>query len=126
MLGVAQAGGQCTEDMRAAVDQCRRLGVELRAQRGSEPIYTALLAQPAGIFEHRLPYRAYGRDLVAVEPRQLPRPGESGFERPWIVLRRAMLPWRPEWQALLQGREEIARIQVDEYLDVVVLVPAGG
>lgn len=126
LLGVAQAGGHCTEDMRAAVAECRRLGADLRAIGGQDPIYTALLSQPAQVFEQRLPFRAYARDLAALEPGELPRESESGFERPWIVLLRDMRRWRPEWQELAAGRKELSRNVIDDYLEVVVLVPAGG
>lgn len=126
LLGVAQAGGRCTEDMRGAVAEARRFAAGLQQGGAPEPIFTALLSQPPEVFEHRLPYYAYGRDLTAVEPADVPRFGEPGFERPLIVLRRDMQPWRPEWQALRYEREVLTWTQVDEYLSVVVLVPADG
>ena len=124
-LGVAQAGGRCPEDMRAAVAGARGLVDEARREGSGAPLVTALLSQP-GQFPHLLPYRAYAPDLEVVEPDALPRPGEPGFERPLVALRRAMLWTSPQWQALLEGRAVERELHVDAYLTVYLLLPAQG
>jgi hypothetical protein len=116
-LGVAQAGGHATEDMRRAVATARETGATL-----DRPIYTALLSQPK-LFEHVLPYRAYGRDLDFVAPEDVPEAGESGFERPVVVLRRVLSLARDEWKPLLAGRRVASEVGVDPYLSVFVLEP---
>lgn len=117
-LGVGQAGGRGVEDMRGAVASARTLGAELEA-----PLYTALLSQPS-LFEHVLPYRAYGADLDFREPDALPKPSDPDFARPVIVLRRGQIrvgdaPWKP----LLDGRSIVGERRVDAYLTLFVLAP---
>lgn len=121
MLGIAQAGGQCTEDMRRAVHLAEELGGEY-----DEPIFTALLSQPTEVFDHVLPYRAYARELEAVEPEDLPQPGEVGFERVVICLRRGAITYGSEsWAPITNGRRLVLEERVDEYLTVFVLEPEG-
>jgi hypothetical protein len=118
VLGVAQAGGRCTEDMRRGVATAREAGAKLR-----EPIYTALLSQPS-MFEHTLPYHAYGRDLRALEPAEVPPVGAPGSERPVVALLRGVDRTLDEgWNGLLAGRRVAFEAVVDEYLRVVVLEP---
>ena len=118
-LGVAQAGGRNTEDMRGAVAIARELG----AAR-AEPLYTGLMVQPS-LFSHTLAYDAYGRELARVEPAAVPRPGESGFERPLVVLRRGRIQLSDaRWARLLEGRTIVAERKVDDYIAVFVLEPA--
>jgi hypothetical protein len=118
VLGVAQAGGLCTEDMRRGVATAREAGAKLR-----EPIYTALLSQPT-MFEHTLPYHAYARDLHAVEPAEVPPLGAPGSERPVVALLRGVDRTEDEaWKGLLAGRNVAFEAVVDEYLRVVVLEP---
>lgn len=118
VLGVAQAGGKSTEDMRGAVAVARQIGAAEEA-----PIYSGLLSQPS-LFEHTLPYRAYARDLETVEPERLPRPGEPGFERPVIVLRRGRIPFdTPGWAPIRDGRRVVSETHVDDYLTVFVFAP---
>jgi len=117
LMGVALVGGKSREDMRGAVAAARSLGAQARAASGQEPLYTALLTQPPQ-FENVLPYRAYGRDLQPLEPQNLPRPGESGFERPVIVLRRVVPLGRQEWLPITQGRKLVRETRIDRYLNV--------
>ena len=123
VLGVAQAGGSCTEDMRGAVRVVRELGSEFESA-GRQPLYTALLSQPSEVFDHVLPYRAYARDLTALEPEDLPQPGEPGFERPVICLRRGAITYGNEkWEPITTGRRLVEEVHVDGYLTVFVLEP---
>jgi len=125
LLGVAQAGGHSTEDIRGAVARARELGAELAAA-GPAPIYTALLSQPAS-FEHRLPYLAYAPDLDAREPDRVPRPGDADFDRPLVVLRRGTIPYENElWAPLREGRRVAREERIDFYLTVMTLLPEGG
>jgi len=122
LLGIAQAGGSCTEDMRGAVGVARQLGAELERQ-GEEPLYSALLSQPE-VFDHGIPYRAYGRDLEVREPAELPHPGDADFERPVICLRRGEIPFgSAAWAPYTEGRRLLREVPVDAYLTVFVLVP---
>ena len=121
-LGVAQAGGREPEDMRGAVRTAREIGQSIRDGEGLAPLYTALLAQP-DVFENVLPYRAYGPDLGAIEPASLPRPGEPGFERPVILVRRQVPMDRDSWRPVLAGRRIEREIEIDWYLSVLVLRP---
>jgi uncharacterized membrane protein len=116
-LGVAQAGGHGTEDVRAAVAAARAQGATLE-----RPIYSALLSQPT-LFEHTLPYKAYGRDLGALEPPAVPAPGAEGSERPLVVIVRRVPYDDPGWRPLLAGRRVAREVAVGERLSVVVLVP---
>jgi hypothetical protein len=90
LAGVAHVVGKTREDVRGAVARARFLGVEFALLTQHRPLYTALLGQPPR-FEHGLPYLAYGADLDWVEPKDLPRPGQPGFERPVVVITRQ---WR--------------------------------
>jgi hypothetical protein len=119
-LGIAQAGGQCTEDVRRAVAAARAVGEELAAA-GRAPIYTALLSQPS-TFEHKLPYLAYAPDLVALEPGEAAAADRS---RPLVVLRRGAIGFgHGAWQPLLEGRRIEREVGIDGYLTVYVLGPA--
>ena len=126
LLGVAQAGGTSTEDMRAAVARAREIGADLERGGLAAPIYTALLSQPEN-FEHRIPYLAYGPELDAREPFELPVVGDTDFERPVIVLRRGRIPFDSErWKRLREGRVLEYEEEVDYYLTLFVLGPEGG
>lgn len=119
LLGVAQSGGRSTEDMRGAVAKSRELGASLE-----RPIYTALLSQPS-MFEHVLPYRAYGPELDFREPALVPSAADADFERTVIVLRRGQLPFsHPLWRPLLEGRRVVDERRVDAYISLYVLAPA--
>jgi len=119
LLGVAQAGGAGTEDMRGAVQLARSVGAKLE-----RPIYTGLLSQPS-LFEDCIPYRAYGRDLEYREHDRLPQRGDADFARPVVVLRRGRIPVGTEpWAPLLGGRRVVDERQIDAYLTVLVLEPA--
>lgn len=122
VMGVALVGGKSREDMRGAVAAVRSLGEQARAASGQDPLYTALLTQPPQ-FENALPYRAYGRDLAPLEPKSLPRPGERGFERPVIVLRRVVPLGRKEWLPITQGRKLVRELRIDRYLSVYWYAP---
>ena len=123
LLGIAQAGGRCTEDMRRGVETVREVGERLQSEEGAEPYYTALLSQPS-VFDHLIPYHAYGRDLPAVDASTLPQPGDEGHGRPVVVLRRAMPLDFELWDPVKAGREIAERIPIDEYLTVYVFRPA--
>lgn len=118
-LGVAQAGGRSVEDMRGAVARARVLGAKL-----DRPLYSALLSQPS-LFEHVLPYRAYGRDLEFREPDELPALGSADFARPIVLLRRGQIAVGTEgWGPVLAGRRIVDEQHVDGYLTLFVLEPA--
>lgn len=117
-MGVGQAGGRALEDMRGAVAQARELGAALE-----RPIYSAVLSQPS-LFEHVLPYRAYGRELDFREPDALPQPTEADFARPLVVLRRGQIPLNdPSFEPVLAGRRIVEERRVDAYLTLFVLTP---
>jgi hypothetical protein len=121
-LGVAQAGGSSTEDMRLAVATARAQGSALSGA-GREPIYTALLSQPS-FFEHKLPYLAYAPELGAVEPDEA---GAADPGRPLVVVRRGAIELaHPAWEPMLRGRRVELVVPIDAYLSVYVLGPAGG
>jgi uncharacterized membrane protein len=115
-LGVAQAGGQCTEDIRAGVAKVHEVGAELDA-----PLYSAYLTQPKS-FDHGLAYLAYAPDLVYLEPGDLPRRGDPDFERPVVVLRRGTIDWK-SFEELFVDRVVERDVPVDFYLSVLVLGP---
>lgn len=113
VLGLAQAGGKCTEDMRAAVAKAREAGGEL-----ARPQYTAILSQPS-LFDDVIPYRAYGGDLEMVER------SDASPNRPLVVIQRGRMPHdTDDWKALLTGRKIAREVPVDAYLTVYVLEPA--
>lgn len=117
-LGIGQAGGRGVEDMRGAVAGARTIGAQL-----DSPLYTALMSQPS-LFEHVLPYRAYGADLDFREPTALPTPGDADFARPVIVLRRGQIRvGDPPWKPLLEGRRVLEERRIDAYLTLFVLTP---
>jgi len=119
VLGIAQAGGRSVEDMRGAVERVRSLGAQLE-----RPLYSALLSQPS-LFEHVLPYRAYGRELDFREPDELPTSGTDEFVRPIVLLRRGQIAVGTEgWAPLLAGRRIAKEERVDGYLTLFVLEPA--
>lgn len=119
VLGIAQAGGRSVEDMRGAVERARALGAKLE-----RPLYSALLSQPS-LFEHVLPYRAYGRELEFREPDELPAPGSADFARPIVLLRRGQIAVGTEgWAPVLGGRRIVDEQHVDGYLTLFVLEPA--
>jgi hypothetical protein len=121
VLGVAQAGGSCTEDMRRAVATARAVGGSLGAA-SREPIYTALLSQPAA-FEHKLPYLAYAPDLAAVEPEEACAADPA---RPLVVVCRGAIGLdHPAWEPLLRGRRVEQALPIDDYLTVYVLGARG-
>ena len=114
-LGIAQAGGQGTEDMRRAVEVAREAGAKLE-----RPRYTALLSQPT-LFEHVIPYRAYARDLDFIAPEDVAQPGEIGHERPLVAIRRGTISLELDvWKPLLAGRRVVSEEKVDAYLTVFV------
>jgi hypothetical protein len=118
-LGVAQAGGSCTEDVRRAVAEARALGGELESA-GRSPIYTSLLSQPES-FSQTLAYRAYAPDLAVEEPDRVPALDPA---RPVVLLRRGFFgPGHPAWDELLAGRRVAREIDVDAYLTVFLLEP---
>jgi len=117
-LGIAQAGGHCSMDMRAAVAAAREAGKQLE-----NPQYSALLSQPS-LFEQVLPYRAYGRDLEFVAPEDVAGTHDGSPVRPLVVIRRATFPLTDDvWKPLLAGRQSTREIRVDAYLTVFVLEP---
>ncbi len=118
-MGVGQAGGRALEDMRGAVAQAKELGAALE-----RPLYSAVLSQPS-LFEHVLPYRAYGPELDFREPDALPQPLDADFARPLVVLRRGQIPLNaPSFEPVLAGREIVEERRVDSYLTLFVLRPA--
>ena len=118
-LGIAQAGGRCSMDMRAAVAAAREAGSQLE-----KPQFSALLSQPS-LFEQVLPYRAYGRDLEFVEPEEVAGSDGRSPVRPLVVIRRATFPLTDDvWKPLLAGRKSTREIRVDAYLTVFVFEPA--
>ena len=122
LLGVAQAGGDCTEDMRRGVAAALELGERALEvdPTGQGPAYTALLNQPDN-FEHGLPYLAYAPGVRAVEPEEVPA---LDPRRPLVVLRRGGLrPDHPAWEPLLRGRRIVTETTVDAYLGVFLLMP---
>lgn len=123
LLGVAQAGGAATEDMRGAVAAVRRVDAELRAD-GRDPIVTAVLSQPVEVFSCTIPFLAYGPDLGAVEPLDVPAEGEPGHARPVVCLRRGAMGFgRPLWADIVSGRRVVREERVDAYLTVFVFEP---
>ncbi len=117
VLGVALAGGESRENFRGAVELARQWGNEIAAKDPAHPpIYTAVLAQPSGVFEHVLPYRAYGRDLGAIEPDKVPAPASPEFARHLIVIRRALPLTHDRWKPILDGRMLVREKQVHERL----------
>lgn len=124
VAGAALAGGSSREEVRGAVACARELGEQAaREAPGAPPIYTALLAQPGEVFANLLPYRAYARDLPAVEPADLPRPGDPGFERPVVVVRRVLPIDHPKWSPILTGRTISEQVRIDRYMTVYVMRP---
>ncbi len=121
VTGVATAAGASREDMRGAVRTARELAA---AQAPDRPLFTALLAQPGDIFANRLPYSAYGQDLEFVEPADVPRPGEVGFDRPLLVIRRLLTLEHPKWQPILDGREMVEKQYLDRTMTVYLFRPA--
>lgn len=122
LLGVAQAGGSCTEDMRRAVAVALEVGHEAEAfePTGQGPAYTALLSQPAN-FDHGLPYLAYAPGVQPVEPDDV---AALDPRRPLVVLRRGGLgPNHPAWRPLLDGRHVASERKIDAYLGVYLLLP---
>jgi uncharacterized membrane protein len=116
-MGVALAGGTSREDVRRATRVAVELGAEL-----DHPIYTALLRQPPS-FPNVTPYRAYAPNLEPVEPVDLPRPGDPDFDRPVIVIDRAVGDGRPEWGPIRTGRTITRRVSIDWFLKVIVFEP---
>ncbi|MBK8177889.1 MAG: hypothetical protein IPK67_03100 [Planctomycetes bacterium] len=122
VMGVALVGGRSREDMRGGLTAVRQLAAEARAAGGSEPVFSAVLAQPRQ-FPHTLPYRAYGAGLVPVEPESVPRRGEAGFSRPVIVLRRAVPLGDETWRPITEGRRVVKEVRVDRYLTAYWFAP---
>lgn len=114
LAGVGHAGGRTREDVRSAVEYARQLGEEFARQDPAHPpLYTALLSQPPR-FEHGIPYLAYGAGLDWVEPKDLPRPGQPGFERPVIVVTRR---WQNLDKAYVDNPVTLAAYPVDRIRD---------
>ena len=126
LLGLAQAGGGATEDMRGAVERVRAIHAELVAS-GADPIVTAVLSQPVEVFSCTIPYMAYGPELGAIEPLDVPTPDEPGHGRPVICLRRgAMGLGRPLWADIVAGRHPTREERIDAYLTVFVFESGDG
>lgn len=123
LMGIGLVGGRSREDMRAGIAAVRAMAEEARAVTGREPIFTALLAQPPQ-FAHTLPYRAYAADLAALEPAAVPGPSDQGFDRPVIVLRRAIGMGHEKWAPITSGRAQIRSVSIDRYLTVYWFSPA--
>ncbi len=127
--GVAQAFAVPREDMERGVDVVRQEIARVRTLGIGEPWISAVMRQP-NIFEHRLAYSAYGADLNAVEPRELPVRGDPGFERPVILLVRR---WDDFMNATTERQEAVRRlhdgrvverqIKIDDAISVFVLIP---
>ena len=116
-MGVALAGGTSREDVRRATRVAVEFGAELE-----HPIYTALLRQPPS-FPNVTPYRAYAPSIEPVEPADLPRPGDPDFDRPVVVIHRAVGAGRPEWNPIRTGRTVTRRAEIDKFLTVLVFEP---
>ena len=123
VMGIALVAGRSREDMRGGIAAVRELAAAAREQTGRDPVFTAVLAQPTQ-FPHTLPYRAYGRDLSAREPADVPRPGEEDFARPVIVLRRNVPFSDAAWRPITEGRERVREIAIDRYLTAYWFAPA--
>jgi uncharacterized membrane protein len=122
LMGIALVGGKSREDMRGGIAAVRTLASEAQTASGLDPVYSALLAQPPQ-FANILPYRAYARELTALEPERVPRPGESDFERPLIVLRRVVPLGDEAWLPITSGRKLVREIKVDRYLTAYWFAP---
>ena len=125
-LGVTLAGGRSREGVRDGVALLREWGreCELRDPRPEGlPFYTARMSQPAEVFDEILPYLAYAPELDAVEPEELPGPGELGFERPVLVYRRVLSMDHPSWQPILAGRRVVRHVRLDSYITVYEFGP---
>jgi hypothetical protein len=110
LAAIGHAGGRTREDVRTAVAYARQLGADFARQDPSRPpLYTALLSQPPR-FEHGIPYLAYGAGLDWVEPKDVPQPGQPGFDRPLIVVTRR---WRNLDTAYLDNPAMRAAYPVD-------------
>ncbi len=132
-LGVAHAGGNSRENVRAAVEVARAVG----GAASGDAIYTALLRQPLR-FENVTPYWAYAKDISPVEPRDLPLPTTPEGRRPVVVITRwyrdldsdqalaaakAQGPTGYSYVRLRDGRRVVKRIDVDSTMTVWLLVP---
>ena len=117
VMGVALAGGTSREDVRRATRMAVELGADL-----DRPIYTALLRQPPS-FPNITPYRAYAPSLQAIEPADLPQPGDPDFDRPVVVINRAVADHRHEWDPIRTGRTITQRVWIDWFLTVLVFEP---
>jgi uncharacterized membrane protein len=114
-MSVAVAGGESREPFREAVALARTWGTELSASDPAHPpVYTSVLAQPSGVFDHKLPYLAYGTDLGAVEPEEVPTLVTGDFDRPVIVIRRALALDHPKWQPIVEGRKIVREERLHE------------
>ena len=122
LMGVALVGGKSREDMRGGIAAVRTLAAEARTKSGLEPIYSALLAQPQQ-FENTLPYRAYARDLKPVEPDHIPQAGDSGFQRPLIVLCRNIAEKDKAMLSMSATRTKVREIKIDRYLTAYWFAP---
>jgi hypothetical protein len=125
--GIAVAGGHARENVRGAVRRARTEGERLLAENpAAPPLYTALLAQPGDVFDNLLPYRAYGRDLEACEPAEVPRPGDPDFERPLIVVRRVLDLNHEKWKPIAEGRVRAKTFWPDPQMSVLIFLPDSG
>lgn len=125
-LGVTLAGGRSRESVRDGVAVLREWGRECELRDpgpNSLPLYTARMSQPAEVFDEILPFLAYAPDLDAVEPEDLPGPGEAGFERPVLVYRRVLSMDHPSWQPILAGRRVVRHARLDNFITVYEFGP---
>lgn len=124
-MGVALAGGESREPYREAVAKAREWGRSLaQAHPEHPPVYTSVLAQPSGVFDHRLPYLAYAPDLGAVEPEQVPTPAGGDFQRPVIVIRRALALEHPKWKSITESRKLVREERLHDRVWVYVFAPS--
>ncbi|MCE9594279.1 MAG: glycosyltransferase family 39 protein [Planctomycetes bacterium] len=124
-MSVAVAGGESREPYREAVALARVWGTELAASNPAHPpVYTSVLAQPSGVFDHKLPYLAYGADLGAVEPEEVPTRTSGDFARPVIVIRRALALDHPKWKPIVEGRKLVREERLHERIWLYVFEPS--
>ncbi|MCK6446146.1 MAG: glycosyltransferase family 39 protein [Planctomycetes bacterium] len=124
-MSVALAGGESREPYREAVAKAREWGTSLAAAFPEHPpVYTSVLAQPSGVFDHKLPYLAYGADLGAVEPEDVPSATHGDFQRPVIVIRRALALEHPKWAPITTGRKLVREERLHDRVWVYVFAPS--
>ncbi|MBI5431320.1 MAG: glycosyltransferase family 39 protein [Planctomycetes bacterium] len=125
MMSIALAGGESREPYREAVAVAREWGRSLAASFPDHPpVYTSVLAQPSGVFDHKLPFLAYGADLGAVEPEEVPTATQGDFQRPVIVIRRALALEHPKWKTITEGRKLVREERLHDRVWVYVFAPS--